>query len=150
MKLEETPFCDPVFIFFEFAASNRVRGVRRSKIHFFEIFCILWVFQNFFLPFLSFFNSFPRFFSKKSSNQFKVYGDIFICLQAIRFNGVDELLRSCGKDFSHKIMVGDFNSDLIEPNAETRELLNFIDKHSLKIVELLTSLEWPLQLLIHT
>ena len=43
------------------------------------------MFQNFFPPFSSFFNSFPRFFSEKSSNQSKVYGDIFICLQAIRF-----------------------------------------------------------------
>ena len=31
--------------------------------------------------------------------------------------------------------MGDFNADLIEPNAETRVLLNFIDRHTLKVVE---------------
>ena len=30
--------------------------------------------------------------------------------------------------------MDDFNADLIEPNAETRALLNFINKHSLKVV----------------
>ena len=31
--------------------------------------------------------------------------------------------------------VSPYIIDLIEPNAETRALLNFIDKHSLKVVE---------------
>ena len=31
--------------------------------------------------------------------------------------------------------MGDFNADLIEPYAETRSLLDFIDKHCLKVVE---------------
>ena len=30
--------------------------------------------------------------------------------------------------------MDNFNADLIEPNAETRVLLNFIDKHSPKVV----------------
>ena len=50
-------------------------------------------------------------------------------------NGFDEHLRSYGGEFSHKIIMGNFNADLIEPNAETRALLNFIDKHSLKVVQ---------------
>ena len=50
-------------------------------------------------------------------------------------NGIDEHLRSCGKELSHKIVMVDFNADLIEPNAETRALLNIIDKHSLKVVD---------------
>ena len=33
----------------------------------------------------------------------------------------------------NKIIMGDTNVDLIEPNAETIALLNFIDKHSLKV-----------------
>ena len=48
-------------------------------------------------------------------------------------NGLDEHLLSCGEEFSHKVIMGDSNADLIEPNAETR--LNFIDKHSLKDVD---------------
>ena len=51
-------------------------------------------------------------------------------------NGLDEYLRSYGDEFSHKIIMSDFNVDIIEPNAQTRELLNFIDKHSLKVVDL--------------
>ena len=31
--------------------------------------------------------------------------------------------------------MGNFNEDLIQRNAETRTLLNFIDKHSLKVLE---------------
>ena len=31
--------------------------------------------------------------------------------------------------------MGDFNADLIEPNGKTAALLNFNNKHSLKIVE---------------
>ena len=31
--------------------------------------------------------------------------------------------------------MDDFNADLIEHNAETRTVLNFIDKHSLKSIE---------------
>ena len=50
-------------------------------------------------------------------------------------NGLYEHLRSCGEEFSYKKIMSDFNADLIEPNAETRALLNFIDKHSLKVVE---------------
>ena len=46
-----------------------------------------------------------------------------------------EHLRTCGEEFSHKIVMGDFNADLIKPDAETRALLNFIDKHSLKVVK---------------
>ena len=50
-------------------------------------------------------------------------------------NGLDGHLRSCGEEFSHKIIMGDFNADLVRPNAETRALLNFIDEHSLKVVK---------------
>ena len=46
-----------------------------------------------------------------------------------------EHMRICGEEFSHKIVMGDFNADLIKPDAETRALLNFIDKHSLKVVK---------------
>ena len=49
-------------------------------------------------------------------------------------NGLDKHLRSCEEEFSHKIVMGDFNADLIKPDAETRALLNFIHKHSLKVV----------------
>ena len=49
--------------------------------------------------------------------------------------GLDEHLRSCREEFSHKIIMGDFNKDLIEPNAVTRALFNFADKHSLEVVE---------------
>ena len=49
-------------------------------------------------------------------------------------NDLDEHLRTCGEEFSHKIVMGDFNADLIKPDAETRALLTFIDKHSLKVV----------------
>ena len=48
-------------------------------------------------------------------------------------NGLDEHLRSCREEFSHKIIMSDFNADLKRPDAETRALLNFIDKHSLKV-----------------
>ena len=50
-------------------------------------------------------------------------------------NGLDKHLRSCEEEFSHKIVMGDFNADLIRPDAETRALLNFIDKHFLKVVK---------------
>ena len=57
------------------------------------------MFQNFFPPFSSFFNSFRRFFSEISSNQSKVYGDIFICLQTIMFIGSDLVNQTpCGED----------------------------------------------------
>ena len=49
-------------------------------------------------------------------------------------NNLDDHLRSREEEFSHKIIMGDFNADLIAPNAETRALLNFIDKHSLRFV----------------
>ena len=39
------------------------------------------------------------------------------------------------EEFSHKIIMSDFNADLIDPNAETIALLNFIDKHSLKVAK---------------
>ena len=55
-------------------------------------------------------------------------------------NGLDEHVLSCGKEFSDKIIMGDFNAYLIEPNAETRNptygsSIGFIDKHSLKVIE---------------
>ena len=46
-------------------------------------------------------------------------------------NKLDEHLRACGDEFSHRIIMGDLNADLIKPNAETRVLLNFVDTHSL-------------------
>ena len=39
-------------------------------------------------------------------------------------NGFDKHLQSCGDEFSHKIIMGDFNADLIKPDAKTRALLN--------------------------
>ena len=50
-------------------------------------------------------------------------------------HGLDDHLWSCGEEFSHKIIMGYFNADLIRPDDETRALLNFIDKHSLKVVK---------------
>ena len=50
-------------------------------------------------------------------------------------NGLDKHSRSYREEFSHKKIMGDFNAGLVEPNAETRTLLNIINKHSLKIVE---------------
>ena len=50
-------------------------------------------------------------------------------------NDLDEHLWTCGEEFSHKIVMGDFNADLIKPDAETRARLTFIDKHSLKVVK---------------
>ena len=44
-------------------------------------------------------------------------------------------MQSYADEFSHKIIIGDFNTDLIRPDDETRALLNFIDKHSLKVVK---------------
>ena len=52
-----------------------------------------------------------------------VYRSPYVGLYA---NGLDEHLRSYGEEFSHTIIMGD---------AETRALINFIDKHSLKVVE---------------
>ena len=46
-------------------------------------------------------------------------------------NDPDEHLRSYVEEFSQKIIMDDFNADLIKSNAETRALVNFIDKHSL-------------------
>ena len=49
---------------------------------------------------------------------------------------LDEHLRTCGGEFSHKIIMGDLNADLLKPNdAETRALLNLVENHSLKIVK---------------
>ena len=70
-------------------------------------------------------NSFPIFVAV-------VYRSPHIGLYA---NDHNEFLRSYGEEFSHKIIMGGINADLIEPNAETRTLLNFIDKHSLKVVD---------------
>ena len=37
-------------------------------------------------------------------------------------------------EFSQKMIMDDFNADLMRPEAGTRSLLNFIDKRSLKVV----------------
>ena len=50
-------------------------------------------------------------------------------------NGFDEHLRSYGEELSHKIIMCDSNGDLIEPKADARARLNFIDEHSLKVVK---------------
>ena len=51
-------------------------------------------------------------------------------------NKLDEHLRTCGGEFSHKIIMGDLNADLLKPDdAETRALLNLVENHSLKIVK---------------
>ena len=42
-------------------------------------------------------------------------------------NGFDEHLQSYGDAFSYKIIMGDFNAGLIEPNAEARALIKFIE-----------------------
>ena len=66
-----------------------VGGLEDQKKYFFWNFLHFISVPKFFPPFPSFFNGFPRFFSEESSNQSKFYGDIFICLQAIRFIGSD-------------------------------------------------------------
>ena len=51
-------------------------------------------------------------------------------------NKLDEHLRTCGGEFSHNIIIGDLNTDLLKPDdAETRALLNLVENHSLKIVK---------------
>ena len=50
-------------------------------------------------------------------------------------NGLNEHLRSCGENLRHEIVMDDYNVDLLEPKTGTRALLNFIDKHSLQVVE---------------
>ena len=50
-------------------------------------------------------------------------------------NKLDEHLRAYGDEFSHRIIMGDLNADLIKPNAETRVLLDFVDAHSLRIIK---------------
>ena len=51
-------------------------------------------------------------------------------------NKLDEHLRTCGGEISHKIIMGDLNADLLKPDdAETRALLNLVENLSLKIVK---------------
>ena len=51
-------------------------------------------------------------------------------------NKLDEHLRSCGEEYSHKIIMGDLNADLLKPDdTETRALLNLVENHSLKIIK---------------
>ena len=51
-------------------------------------------------------------------------------------NKLDEHLRSCGEEYSQKIIMGDLNADLLKPDdTETRALLNLVENHSLKIIK---------------
>ena len=50
-------------------------------------------------------------------------------------NKLDEHLRTCGSEFSHKIIMGDLNADLLKHNAETRALLTLAENHTLKIIK---------------
>lgn len=47
------------------------------------------------------------------------------------------LMSTCenGEDFNHNIIISNLNVDMIEPNIQTRALVNEVDKHSFIVVK---------------
>ena len=68
--------------------------------------------------------------SVQQGNSFTVFVAVVNRLHHVGLydNYLDEHLRTCEQEFSHKIVMGDFNADLIKPDAETRALLTRVGR----------------------